>query len=85
MFKDAKLKGFVAVAFVGFLICLGAAVVMMRTISLKMGTGYDPKRAEEFQKRENWAFPGAAWAFVLAIVALAVFVIRNLLGPRVCL
>jgi zinc transporter ZupT len=72
-----------SVAFVGLLICIIAAVIMMRTISLKMGAGYKPEAAKKFQKTEDWAFPFAAGAFLVAILALVVFVIRNLLVPLV--
>lgn len=81
VFTQHLWKASVAVAFVGFLICIIAAVIMMRTISLKMGAGYDPEKAKKFQKHEDWAFPIAAGAFLLAILALVVFVIRNLIGP----
>jgi diacylglycerol kinase len=82
VFKQHLWKASVAIAFVGFLNII-AAVIMMRTISLKMGAGYQEKAAKKFQKTEDWAFPMAAGAFLVAILALVVFVIRNLLGPLV--
>lgn len=75
----AQWKPLIAVAFVGFLICTIAAGVCMRTISLKMGLAFG-EGAEKHQRVENWAYPIAESAFLLAIGTLVVFVIRNMLG-----
>jgi hypothetical protein len=78
IFKNPRWSTLVALAFVGFFICIIASLKMMRTMSLKMGAAYEPEAAAKFQKIEDWAYPTAAWAFLLAISALVVFVIRNL-------
>jgi DMSO/TMAO reductase YedYZ heme-binding membrane subunit len=83
IFKQPLWRGYVAIAFVGFLICIIASVIMMRCISLKMGSGYEEVRSAEIQKVENLAYPIAATGFVVAILALVVFVIKNLLCPTV--
>lgn len=53
----------------------------MRTISLKMGAGYEPAAANRFQNIEKWVYPIAAGTFLLAIGALVVFMIGN---PGAC-
>jgi hypothetical protein len=73
-FKEPLWKPLVAVAFVGFLICIIAAVVMMRTISLNVGAGY----TKSYQYIERPARRIAYVSFLLGIAALVVFVIRNL-------
>ena len=68
-------KFLVAVAFVGFLICIIASLMMMRTISLNVGSSYEEPRHEH----EDRLYKTALCSFLLAIGALVVFVIRNLL------
>lgn len=76
LFNAPQWKFLVAVAFVSFLICIIASLIMMRTISLKMGAAYEDVSAKKFQKIEDWAFPMAAGTFLLAIGALVVFVMQ---------
>ncbi len=78
VFKNPRWNILVAVAFVGFFICIIASLRMMRTISLKMGAAYSKEAVEKYQKIENQTFPTAVGTFLLAIGALVVFVIRNL-------
>jgi hypothetical protein len=72
--KAAQWKVLVAVAFVGFLICIIACLVMMRSISLNVGAGYTNPR----HKFEGRVYTTTVCSFLLGIVALVVFVIRNL-------
>jgi uncharacterized membrane protein YidH (DUF202 family) len=78
LFKNPQCNILVAVAFGGFWICNIASLIMMNAISLKMGAAYADEAVKKYQKRENWALPTAAVAFLLAIGALVVFVILNL-------
>lgn len=72
--KEPLWKPLVAVAFAGFLVCIIAAVIMMRTISLNVGKGY----TKNYQYIERPVRRIAYVSFLLAILALVVFVIKNL-------
>lgn len=81
--KTKQWKALVAVALVGFLICIIASGISMRTISLKMGLAYgtyDPEEEKKQQRIEDRVFPFAIPSFLLAVVALVAYVIKNMLG-----
>jgi len=67
-------KPFVAIAFIGFLVCIIAAVVMMICISLNVGAAY----AKDYQYIERPVRRIAYLSFIAALGALVVFVIKNL-------
>ena len=86
LFKPPRWIFLVAVAFAAFLVCIIASLKMMRTMSLKMGTGYSKEKPEEekqkrLQKTEDIVYPIAYYSFLSAILALVVFVVVNLLFP----
>ena len=72
--KQPLWRPFVAISFVGFLICIIAAVIMMISISLNVGAGY----TKDHQRIEVPARRVAYSSFLLALGALVVFVIKNL-------
>jgi hypothetical protein len=75
LFAAPKWKILVAVAFLGFLSCIIASLRMMGAISLNVGAAY----TKDTQPIEKPASRIANLSFGLAIGALVVFVIRNLL------
>jgi hypothetical protein len=80
IFTNPRWKLTIVVAVVCFLLCAIASLVMMRTISLKMGAGYSDSRSAKLQKVEDLAFPAAAATFLIAMAAIVVFLIKNLLS-----
>ena len=81
--KTKQWKALAAVALLSFLISIIASGICMRTISLKMGLAYgtyDMAEKKRQQRIEDRVFPFAIPSFLLAVVALVMYVIKNMLG-----
>lgn len=74
IFPTPRWKPLIALAFIGFLICIIASLVMMRAISLNVGAAY----TRDFQPVERPAYTMGVSSFLVAIGVLVIFVIRNL-------